>query len=208
MERDPYMAELKRRWETAPDPAHDIGHINRVWKTCQRLSKNEDGDLEVLHPAAIFHDLVALPKSDPHRATASSRAAEQTVAFLASTDFPKAKIPAVAHAIQAYSFSANVPCETREAKILQDADRLDALGAIGIARCFAVSGDLGRALFHPTDPMAQNRPLDEETHALDHFQTKLFKIAETLHTQTAKDIAKERVAYMKAFCATLTHETL
>ena len=201
-----YLTELQRVWADTPDSAHDLGHIHRVWRTCQTIADAENADLEILHPAAIFHDIINLPKSDPNRAQASRLCADHAAQYLLATDFPAHKIPAVYHAIHAHSLSAKIPCETQEAQILQDADRLDALGAIGIARCFAVSGQLNRALFHATDPMASNRPLDEATYALDHFQTKLFKIAQTLHTATAQAIAVERVKTMQHFCETLAAE--
>lgn len=202
-----YLAELRRVWASNTDSAHDLAHIRRVWSTCQTIAATENADLEILLPAAIFHDIINLEKSAPNRTEASKLSADYAQKFLRTSRYPHAKIPAVHHAIHAHSFSANVACETNEAKILQDADRLDALGAIGIARCFAVSGQLNRALFHPTDPMAQNRPLDERTYALDHFQTKLFKIAKTLHTAKAREIAAQRSAYMQNFCDTLTKET-
>ena len=165
---------------------------------------HENADTEILLPAAIFHDIINLPKTAPNRADASRLSADYVKKYLKTTRFAHAKIPAVHHAIHAHSYSANIPCDTLEAKILQDADRLDALGTIGIARCFAVSGAMGRPLFHPTDPMAKHRPLNEAEYALDHFQTKLFKIAETLHTAKAKEFATDRVTYMRQFCETLS----
>jgi uncharacterized protein len=201
-----YLTELRRAWSSNTDSAHDLAHIMRVWKTCQTIALVEKADSEILLPSAIFHDIINLPKDDPNRANASLRSADYTVQFLKTSRFAHSKLGSVHHAIQAHSFSANVPCETLEAKILQDADRLDALGAIGIARCFAISGKLDRALFDPNDPLAENRALNEEVYALDHFQTKLFKIAETLHTDTAKTIASDRIAFMRTFCDTLKDE--
>lgn len=202
-----YLGELRRLWSDNADSAHDLAHINRVWKTCETILASEPADTEILRPAAIFHDAILVPKGDPNRANASRLSADYAVKFLKSTRFPSAKLDAVHHAILAHSFSANIPCQSTEAKILQDADRLDALGAIGIARCFAVSGALGRALFDPSDPLAQNRPLDDHAYALDHFQTKLFKIPDTLHTQTAKAIAQDRIATMETFINTLIFES-
>ncbi len=78
--------------------------------------------------------------------------------------------------IEAHSFSANIETRTLEAKILQDADRLDAIGVIGAARCFYIAGRMGSALYDSNDPMAENRPLDDKNYALDHFRTKLFNL--------------------------------
>lgn len=96
--------------------------------------------------------------------------------------------------------------KTLEAKILQDADRLDALGAIGLARMLMVSGALARPLYDSTDPLAQNRDPDDTAFALDHFQTKLFTLADTMQTVTARQIAEERTQYMRSFLTRLQSE--
>jgi len=102
----------------------------------------------------------------------------------AFNDFPAEKIKGVHHAIHAHSFSANVLPQTIEAKILQDADRLEALGAIGLARVFYVAGQLNTQLFHPEDPLAEQRIADDTLYALDHFPLKLFKLPSLMHTAT------------------------
>lgn len=140
------------------DPAHDPAHLTRVWRLADRLAADEEtrtpakADRRVLLAAAYLHDLVNLPKNHPDRAKASTLSAEKAVALLTDIGYPADTLSGVAHAIQAHSFSANIAPTTLEAKLLQDADRMEALGAIGLARVFAVSGQLGRALFHPTDP--------------------------------------------------------
>ena len=96
--------------------------------------------------------------------------------------------------------------KTLEAKILQDADRLDALGAIGLARMLMVSGALARPLYDSADPLAQNRDPDDTAFALDHFQTKLFTLADTMQTVTARQIAEERTQYMRSFLTRLQSE--
>jgi uncharacterized protein len=90
--------------------------------------------------------------------------------------------------------------------ILQDADRLEALGAIGLARMFAVSGALGRALFDPVDPLARNRALDDGAFALDHLETKLFRLAATMQTEEGRGMAAERVEFLRAFRSRLLDE--
>ena len=126
-------------------------------------------------------------------------AAEAAAPLLLELGFPEAKLAAVQHAITAHSFSANITPETEEAQILQDADRLDALGAIGIARMFAISGALGRAIYDPDDPLAEHRPLDDTRFAVDHFETKLFKLPETMNTEKGRALAQARREEMRQF---------
>jgi uncharacterized protein len=125
---------------------------------------------------------------------------------LSDSNFPAAKIPAVAHAIAAHSFSAAIPPNTLEAEILQDADRLEALGAIGIARMFHVGGAMGGLLFNAEDPMALHRPLDDKRFSLDHLEVKLFPIAETMRTAPGREMALSRVEWMRSFRSRLLRE--
>ena len=122
------------------------------------------------------------------------------------TDFPADKLEAVAHAIAAHSFSAGIVPETHEARILQDADRLEALGAIGLARLFAVAGQMGAQLYDPADPLAQRRALDDKAFALDHLEVKLFPLVETMQTATGREIAEERAEWVAAFRSRLLRE--
>jgi uncharacterized protein len=112
----------------------------------------------------------------------------------------------VKNAIHAHSFSANVTPTTIEAKILQDADRMEALGAIGIARTFYVSGQMSRAMFHPEDPLGENRELNDTEYALDHFQLKLLKLPELFKTATGRKVAEERVEFVREFMIRLDGE--
>ncbi|WP_151720351.1 HD domain-containing protein [Gemmobacter serpentinus] len=189
------------------DAAHDLGHLRRVWANCRRIALDEPGaDLEVLRVAAFLHDLVNLPKDAPNRAEASRLSAEAAVIWLRQAGFPEAKLPAVAHAIAAHSFSAAIPPETLEARILQDADRLEALGAIGLARLFVVAGQIGTALFDDHDPMALHRPLDDRRFALDHLEVKLFPVAQAMQTHAGRQMAEERAEWMGSFRSRLLRE--
>lgn len=189
-----------------PDGSHDVEHFRRVWHHCQLIATAEGGDIEVLAAAAWLHDLVNPPKGSAERSRGSALSADAAGPILAAEGFPSAKTAAVQQAILTHSFSAGLTPETLEAKILQDADRLDALGAIGIARTFYVAGRMNSSLFHPIDPLAKARDRDDKAFALDHFETKLFRIAETLHTPTAQEIAAGRVAVMRQFVSNLLAE--
>lgn len=188
------------------DASHDLAHFARVWRLGRAIAAQEGGDLEVIEAAAWLHDLVNPPKDSPDRARASRLSAAAALPILRQAGFPAAKHQAVAHAIEAHSFSAGIAPETLEARIVQDADRLEALGAIGIARCFCVSGQMGAALFDPDDPLAARRPRDDRRYALDHFETKLFRVAETLHTEAARRLAAPRVDRMRRFVGALIEE--
>ena len=207
MNTDAFKDILLKHWASMPeDSAHDLAHVQRVVRMAQRIAADEGGDLSIILPAAWLHDLVNLPKNHPDRAKASVLAADLAVKELEAIGYEAEKLPAIHHAIAAHSFSAGIPAETLEAKIVQDADRLDSLGAIGMARTFAVSGALGRALFHPEDPLATERDADDSVYGLDHFEIKLYRIARTLHTECAKLIAAQRVRFMKEFCAQIAEE--
>lgn len=192
-------------WQQRPvdDGAHDLAHFRRVWQAAKHIAahETENADLLTLLTAAYFHDLVSLPKNHPNRSQSSWLSAEQTEEVLKTDfpDFPMGKLPGVRHAIHAHSFSAQVTPTTIEAKILQDADRMEALGAIGIARTFYVSGQMNRAMFHPYDPLAEHRPLDDLTYALDHFQVKLFKLPDLMNTTAGKQMAADKVAFVRQF---------
>lgn len=199
-------ARIATLWQGQTDGAHDMGHLDRVWKSCRLIAMDEPADSDILGAAAYFHDAVNLPKDSPHRATASRQSADLAVAELGALGFPETKRAALHHAILAHSFSAGIAPETAEARILQDADRLEALGAIGIARMFLISGQMGGGLFDAADPMALNRPLDDKRFALDHIQVKLVRIAETMQTATGRAMAAERLEWMESFRTRLLSE--
>ncbi|WP_052365360.1 phosphohydrolase [Halotalea alkalilenta] len=191
------------------DGAHDLGHFRRVWRTAQRLMEEEPGaDARVVAAACYFHDLVSLPKDHPQRHRSSRLAAREAIGLLTRrcADFPFELHPAVAHAIEAHSFSAGIEPRTLEARIVQDADRLEALGAIGIARVFHVSGQLDRALFDPADPLARNRALDDTRYAVDHFQAKLLRLPDTMRTGAGRRLARHNAEFMLDYLAKLCAE--
>ncbi|ORT52799.1 phosphohydrolase [Vibrio sp. qd031] len=192
--------------EMVQDPAHDINHVRRVVKTALSLSEQQHAEIEVVLPAAYLHDCFTFPKNHPDRATSSTIAAQKADAFLRSIDYPQQYLEAIEHAIIAHSYSANIKPKSLEAKIVQDSDRLDALGAIGVSRCLQVSSGFGASLYHGDDPYGEHRDLDDKAYAIDHFQTKLFKLADLLHTNAAKREAKSRIQFMEHFLEQLNSE--
>lgn len=188
------------------DPSHDHLHICRVVAMALKLAKEEGADENIVLPAAYFHDFVNVPKNDPRRAQASRLSADAAVEYLLSINYPAQYFEGIKHAIAAHSFSANIKPETIEAKVVQDADRLDALGAIGIARVFSIGALLQTPYYDLQDPWAEGRILDDKNASIDHFPIKLFKIAETMNTVTARREASQRVGFMKSFLQQLGRE--
>ena len=194
------------------DGSHDLGHFQRVWRTARYINRAEGGPADelILLAAAYFHDLVSLPKNHPERASSSRLSAERTVDLLQERwpDFPQEKIEGVRHAIHAHSFSARVAAETAEAKILQDADRMEALGAIGLARVWYTAGQLNQPLFDAEDPLAERRPANDQQYSLDHFQVKLLKLPAMMNTATGRRLAEGHAAYLREFLERIKKEIM
>jgi len=190
----------------ASDPAHDITHVQRVVQNTLILTEAENGNAAISIPAAWLHDCVSVAKDSPLRQQASKLAADEAIRFLESIRYSPGLLPQIHHAIEAHSFSANIPTKTLEASIVQDADRLEAVGAIGIARCFLTGGSMGTPLYEPSDPFADDRELDDKSFTLDHFYCKLLGLADTMKTEAGKAEAIRRTDYMKAFLQQLGME--
>lgn len=188
------------------DPSHDLLHIKRVVATAVNLAAAENAHIEIVYPAAWLHDCVVVPKDSPQRPLASRLAAQTACAFLAEAGYAPAYLPAIEHAIAAHSFSAGIVPRTLEAKIVQDADRLDALGAIGIARCLMTGAGMGRPLYDTADPFCRSRPPDDQTATIDHFYTKLLRLAETMQTAAGRAEAQKRTNFMLAYLRQLEAE--
>ncbi|MBM6596434.1 HD domain-containing protein [Microvirga pudoricolor] len=185
--------------DAAGDGSHDLAHLRRVWRSAQRIRAREGGDPVILLAAALLHDCVHVEKNSSLKAEASRRAADKASAVLESIGWEPGRVGQVAHAIAAHSFSAGIEPETLEARILQDADRLDALGAIGVARCFYTAGRMNSLLYDPEDPEARNRPYDDRRYAVDHFRTKLLNLASGFRTEAGAHLARERHERLERF---------
>ncbi len=208
--------QLRDRWEPrlvafvagqpGADPGHDLVHLRRVVATATRLATEEGARFDIVLPAAWLHDCVHVAKDSPDRARASRIAAGHAREFLESAGYPADCLPGIAHAIEAHSYSAGIPPQTLEARVVQDADRLDALGAIGIARCIAVGAALGRSLYEPDDPFCENREPDDRGASVDHVYSKLLKLADTMQTAAGRREAARRTEFVRAFIAQLRTE--
>lgn len=191
------------------DGAHDINHLQRVWRNAARMlddADNAHADALVVMAACYLHDLVNLPKNHPERHLASRQAAALACRQLTGLGFPADKLAGVAHAIETHSFSANLAPATIEAQIVQDADRIDALGAVGLARLFYTAARMDSALAHGADPLARHRELDDKAYALDHIVTKLEKLPGKMQTAAGRALAERRLAVLTDFRAAFAEE--
>ncbi|MBT8047327.1 MAG: HD domain-containing protein [Gammaproteobacteria bacterium] len=191
---------------TPADAAHDLSHVKRVVKNCAYLTDIEDANAFITVPAAWLHDCVAVAKDSPQRALGSRLAAAAAVDFLSGTHYPAEQLPDVYHAIEAHSYSADIKPRSLEAKVVQDADRLDSLGAIGIARCLLVGGHLRRPLFDLEDPFCDQREPDDSLYTIDHFYAKLFKLPATMQTAAGREEAHRRAELMQEYLENLRSE--
>jgi uncharacterized protein len=176
-------------YEAAGDSTHDFDHVLRVYRLAERIGHAESADMAVLRTAALLHD-VARPDQDsgrvPDHAIEGARRAQEIL-----DGQPPEFVAAVTHAIETHRYRADRPPETLEARVLYDADKLDAIGAVGIARAFAYGAHQGQRLWA--------EPTDSEHTANKEFAVKLSKLKDLLFTQTARAIARERHDFMVKF---------
>jgi uncharacterized protein len=181
--------QARALYDAAGDSTHDFDHVLRVYRLAERIGQTEAADMAVLRTATLLHDIARADQDAGHvteHAIEGARRARQILA-----EQPPEYIEAVAHAIEAHRFRVERPPQTLEAKILYDADKLDAIGAVGIARAFAYGAHRGQRLWAP--------PEANEHTAMKEFAVKLSKVKNTLFTQTAHTIAEERHAFMTEF---------
>jgi uncharacterized protein len=199
--RTRFAAETVQR-----DSAHDLAHVARVAAHAEAIAREVGAETTVCVAAAWLHDLVWLPKNHPEASQCAARTALEIPECLARVGLGQ-HAHAVVLAVEEHPFSLGRAPSTLEAAVLQDADRLDALGAIGIARCFATGGSFGGALWHPTDPFAVGgRALDDKAFSLDHFERKLSRLAAGMNTAPGRARAVARRTTMEAYLEALRLE--
>ncbi len=203
--REPLLGRVlaRVREDAQHDPAHDVDHLLRVAIATLKIDPVLDPVEAVC--AALLHDVVNLPKDHPERALASARSAGEARRLLAGALSDDA-IERVAAAIEDHSFSAGRVPRSPLGEALQDADRLEALGALGIARTFSTGVRMGARYFDPEDPWAVRRDLDDKAFSVDHFFTKLLRLPETFRTKLGREEAERRVAIMRSFLDAMGEE--
>ncbi|MDX1441663.1 MAG: HD domain-containing protein [Nitrosopumilaceae archaeon] len=188
------------------DPAHDFEHIMRVYNNARKICKTEKVNQKLVLAAVLLHDIISYPKSDKRSKNSSIESANASKNILKKYGFDEEEIKIISEAIRDHSFSRNKIPQTIEGKILQDADRLDALGAIGIARVFAVGGAENRPFFNPNDPFCNKRSPNDQKWTLDHFYNKLLLLESKMNTKSGKKEAKKRTTILKNFLSDLKKE--
>ncbi|MCP4541450.1 MAG: HD domain-containing protein [Chloroflexi bacterium] len=194
------IAKAKRYYERA-DAVHDFDHVLRVLALAERIGRAEGANLTIVRAAALLHD-AGRDQAETDGFDHAAFAADQAHTILAEQ--PPEKVKAVAHAIAAHRFRTGPAPSTLEAQVLFDADKLDAIGAVGVARAFAYGGAHGQRLWTPIETVDMDRWLEEGDNPRDHtpvheFVVKLSRLKERLFTLTGQSIAEERHAYMVAF---------
>lgn len=203
---DKIKHKVKRLLE-GRDPAHDFYHIKRVYKNAKIIGRHERPNMDILLPAVLLHDLVMHPKGSAKSSKSADESADLAEDILQSYGYPQDEITQICYCIKMHSYSKKFVPASIEGKILQDADRLDALGAIGIARTFSVGGSENRKLYNANDPFYRTvREVDDIQWTLDHFQTKLLKLEYSMHTKMGKKMAQERTSFMLLFIRQLQKE--
>ncbi|MDH3610589.1 MAG: HD domain-containing protein [Nitrosopumilus sp.] len=188
------------------ESAHDFNHVMRVYKNAQKLCRKEKVNEKLVLSAVLLHDIVSYPKSDKRSKNSAVESAREATKILKNLDFTAEEIQLVSDAIRDHSFSRGKIPQTLEGKILQDADRLDAIGAIGIARVFAVGGSEKRPFYNEEDPFCKTRTPDDKRWTLDHFNQKLLKLESLMNTKSAKIEAQRRTKVLKYFLSEFKRE--
>lgn len=188
------------------DSAHDKGHALRVLRLAEHICEREGGDVTIVRPAALLHDIGCAPKHLGRDADSEERTLEISRGLLGEAGYTDEEAERILRIISIHGYSRGIVPESLEGRILQDADRLDAMGAVGIARTFLVSGSTNRPIYHPDDPWAEDRDLDDKAWGLDHFFRKLLKLKEGMHTATGRKMAEERHRFLEAYLKELRRE--
>ena len=200
------LAAAARVRSTDAEPAHDFFHVERVVENAITISRAEHANEAVAATAALLHEIFNLPKSHPGSSRAGDICAEHAQALLIAEGASPELVSPVCDAIRDHAFSKGVVPEALESRVVQDADRLDALGAIGLARMWATCADMKRPFYAPDDPFCTARVPDDKLWGLDHVFKKLLVVPGRLSLPTSREIARDRVRFIEAFVEQLRRE--
>ena len=202
-------ADFMKSELTGEGSGHDWWHVYRVWKNAVQIAKHEEVDLYVVELAALLHDIADWKFNDGNEDIGPQLARE----WLESLNVEETEISKVCEIIQDISFKGSgviTKMTTIEGMIVQDADRLDAMGAIGIGRAFAYGGSKGREMYNPELKPEKHDTFEQykksQGSSINHFYEKLLLLKELMNTNTAKKIAEKRHTVMLDFLDEFFHE--
>ena len=217
--KNPKLREILGRVEKIipADAGHDFHHTLRVARGAFLILQEEsvrefacppsDEDCDAVIASALLHDCVPVAKNSPLRKESARLCSEKAREWLLELQWnPSEMIQVIADAVLDHSYSGGRVPQTLIGKCLQDADRLEALGALGLYRTIATGVSMGCLLFDPEDPFAAGRAWDDRRFTIDHFFTKLLKLPESFQTEAARTEAHERARYLEGFLTQLKHE--
>ena len=184
---------------------HSKSHVERVLNLAVRIAKEESADLDVVKAAVLLHDVARAMEDEGKIEDHASEGARMARTLLEEVDFPKEKIDKVIRCIEGHRFKSCVETENLEAKILRDADRLDIIGAIGLARVFARGGWANQPMYDPSIPPKEKYDGRSLT-SVNHIYEKILKVKDTIKTNAAKKIAEERHRFVEQFLERLLKE--
>jgi len=191
--------EIKKRTEAFfRHSHHSKSHVERVYNLAIRMAKKENADLDVVKASVLLHDIARAMEDEGKIEDHAAEGAKMARKILKEINFPKEEVEKVVHCIEAHRFRNNMKAESLEARILQDADRLDMLGAVGIARVFARGGWQNMPIYDVSIP-PKKRYDGRSLTSVNHIYEKILKIKDTLNTDTAKEIAEERHKFVERF---------
>ena len=187
------------------DDGHGFGHTQRVLKNALIICKNENIDLDILKTACLLHDVARAKETDTNGVNHAEEGAKMAKEILRNIEFPDDKIDAVAYAISVHRYSKGLRAETREAEILQDADRLEALGAMILVRMFQHAFKNGSPFYDPNIP--PDKYYTKSKTVINHIYEKILKIKpETFKTEMAREMARERYKLVEDFAISFAKE--
>jgi len=201
-----YIKNYVKKLYLKNDPSHDFEHIMRVYKNAEKICKTESVNKKLVLISVLLHDIVKKSQSRKSSKSSADLSAEKSLEILKKLNMSKLEINIITEAIRNHSFTKKKISKTIEGRILQDADRLDAIGAVGIARAFCVSGVKNRPFYNPNNPFAKKRTLNDKKWTLDHFFKKLLLLENQMNTKFGKIEARRRTIILKKFIDNLKLE--
>jgi uncharacterized protein len=200
------LIRIAKEKQTKDDPTHDFEHVKRVYNMAMIIAEKEKADLDVVVPAALFHDIIVYKKDSPKSKFETDESAEVTGDILKATvGYQKNKIEAVKRCIKECSFSKALEPSSLESSVLQDADLLESTGVISIIRTFSSCGHMNRAFYNPEKPFSER--IDKEyPSGLGLFYRRLLIADTRMHSKYAKKLAKKRTKFLITFLDELKRE--